>query len=187
VGKYTITHTRAHTHTHTQKTMLILNMFIYKSFYEKEELFFSKYHCCSNVWSNEDSNAFSVKLLDILIKLFCRCVGLGKKNLNEIYLCSSGQSMKQKKWSKLGTFVWDKGWHEIMLEIYSISFVNKFNFVNYIIRWKSIILHTIYELNIFKMKYYLWLANKKGLSPKLNRVLFTYLLRLTYLPRVGAR
>jgi hypothetical protein len=22
----------------------------------------SRYHCCSNVWNNEDSNAFSVKL-----------------------------------------------------------------------------------------------------------------------------
>jgi hypothetical protein len=30
----------------------------------------SRYQCCSNVWNNEDSNAFLVKLLDILVNLF---------------------------------------------------------------------------------------------------------------------
>jgi hypothetical protein len=33
----THTHTHTHTHTYTKKTMLILNIFIYKSFYEKKE------------------------------------------------------------------------------------------------------------------------------------------------------
>jgi hypothetical protein len=47
--------------------MLILNMFIYKSFYEKKEKKqSSRYHFFSNVWNSEDSNALSIKLLVIL-------------------------------------------------------------------------------------------------------------------------
>jgi hypothetical protein len=45
-------------------------MIIYKSFYEKNENLFSRYHCCSNVWNSEDSNAFSVQLLDIVVLNF---------------------------------------------------------------------------------------------------------------------
>jgi len=45
-------------------------MFIYKSFYEKNEIFFSRYHCCSNVWNSEDSDAFSIKLFDIVVLNF---------------------------------------------------------------------------------------------------------------------
>jgi hypothetical protein len=52
--------------------MLILNMFIYKSFYEQKKI--SWYHCCSNVWNNENSNASSIKLLDILVLKNYRCV-----------------------------------------------------------------------------------------------------------------
>jgi hypothetical protein len=40
-------------------------MFTYKLFYEKKS---SRYHSCSNVWNNEDSSAFSIKLLDIFVK-----------------------------------------------------------------------------------------------------------------------
>jgi hypothetical protein len=56
-------------------TMLILSMFIYKSFYGKKIKFFSRYHCCSNVSSSEDSNAFLINLIDIFVnflKYMCR-------------------------------------------------------------------------------------------------------------------
>jgi len=43
--------------------MLILNSFIYKTIMKIS----SRHYCCSTVWNNEDSNAFSVKLLDIYI------------------------------------------------------------------------------------------------------------------------
>ncbi len=39
-----------------------------------------------------------------------------------------------------------------MLQIYPISFVNYFNFVNYISKSKSINLNTIYALHTFKMQ-----------------------------------
>jgi hypothetical protein len=38
-----------HTHTYTQKTMLILNMFIYQKKIMKKIKNNSRYHCCSNV------------------------------------------------------------------------------------------------------------------------------------------
>jgi len=47
--------------------MLILNSFIYK----KVMRISSRHYCCLNVWNNEDSNAFSVKLLDILFFYMC--------------------------------------------------------------------------------------------------------------------
>jgi len=56
--------------------MIRWNFIIQKLFYEKK-LKSSRYHCCSNVWDSEDSNAFSVKLLDIL-NFFNRFVNLGK-------------------------------------------------------------------------------------------------------------
>jgi hypothetical protein len=44
----------------------------------------SIYHYCSNVWNSEDSNSFSVKLLDILVFFnFYKCVDLGKIFKNE--------------------------------------------------------------------------------------------------------
>ncbi len=54
--------------------MLILNMFIYKIFYDKKNS--SRHYCCSNVRNSEDSNGFSIKLLgtDIFIYLNgCTC------------------------------------------------------------------------------------------------------------------
>jgi hypothetical protein len=51
-------------------TMLILNMFIYKSLYENKEMFLVRYHYCSNVWNSEDSTAFSRNLLDIFVNFF---------------------------------------------------------------------------------------------------------------------
>jgi len=44
-----------------KKSMLILNMFIYKLFYWKKNS--SRHYCCSNVKNSEDSNGFSIKLL----------------------------------------------------------------------------------------------------------------------------
>jgi hypothetical protein len=49
--------------------MLILNMFIYKTLYDTNEFFFSRYHCCLNVSNNENSNAILVKLLYIFVEL----------------------------------------------------------------------------------------------------------------------
>jgi hypothetical protein len=69
---------------YTKKTMSILNMFIYKSFYEKNNNNKSSiYHCCSNVWNNEDSNALLIKLRDILANVFHKCVDIGKIFKNE--------------------------------------------------------------------------------------------------------
>jgi len=65
-------------------------MFIYKKNYERKKS--SRYHFCSNVWNSEDSNALSIKLLDFLLNSFYRCVDLGKKFKNEIYLFSFGQN-----------------------------------------------------------------------------------------------
>jgi len=60
VGKYT------HTHTHIYRKNHVDFKYVYlqKKIIKKKS---SRYHCCSNVWNNEDLNAFSVKLLDILI------------------------------------------------------------------------------------------------------------------------
>jgi hypothetical protein len=43
---------------------MIINIFYYLQnfLWKKEKKKSSRYHCCSNVWNNEDSNAFSVKL-----------------------------------------------------------------------------------------------------------------------------
>ncbi len=54
----------------------------------------SKCHYCSNVWNN-DSNAFSIKLLDFLLNVFFYgCVDVAKIFKDEIYLFSFGQSVK---------------------------------------------------------------------------------------------
>ncbi len=82
--------------------MLILNVFIIIFKYEKKEKKTSRYHCCSNVWNSEDSNAFSVKLLDILVLNIYRCVDFGIFSKNEIYLFSFGQSMKKIIMIKVG-------------------------------------------------------------------------------------
>jgi len=47
------------------------------------------------VWNSEDSNAFSIKLLDILVKIFNRCVDFGKTFSIEICLFSIEQSIKK--------------------------------------------------------------------------------------------
>jgi hypothetical protein len=99
VGKYT------HTHTYTEKTMLILNMFIYKTIYEKKnEKKSSRYHCCSNVWNNEIQMHFQSNYLTFWFKKFHRCVNLGKIFKNEHYLFSFGQSMKNIIMVKVGYF-----------------------------------------------------------------------------------
>jgi hypothetical protein len=55
-----------HTHTHTQKTMLILNMFIHKSFYKKKKK--SRQDIIViQMYKIMISNVFSIKLLDILV------------------------------------------------------------------------------------------------------------------------
>jgi hypothetical protein len=51
---------------------------IYKSFYEKRKKKSPRYHCHSNVWNSEDSNVFSVELLDILVNYIYIFVDLGK-------------------------------------------------------------------------------------------------------------
>jgi len=55
----------------------------------------SRYHYSSNVWNSKDANAFSIKLLDILLNFFYRCVHIGKIFKIEIYFFSFGQSMKK--------------------------------------------------------------------------------------------
>jgi hypothetical protein len=55
----------------------------------------SRYDCCSNVGSSEDSNAFSINLLDIFVNCFYICVDLGKIFKNEIYLLSFRQSLEK--------------------------------------------------------------------------------------------
>ncbi len=63
----------------------------------------SRYHCCSNVWNNEDSNAFSIKLWKkkkmVKVGYFC----MGQKmmwdnvvNLSDI-LCQQIQLCKLYK------------------------------------------------------------------------------------------
>jgi len=84
--------------------MSILNMFIYKSFYEKErKRKSSRYHCCVNVWNNEDWNALLVKSLDILVS-FYKCADHGKIFKNDICLFSFGQNMKNIIMVKVGYF-----------------------------------------------------------------------------------
>jgi hypothetical protein len=50
-------------------------MYIFFEVFDMKSL---RYHRCSNVSNIEYSNAFSVKLLDILVIDFYRCVDLGK-------------------------------------------------------------------------------------------------------------
>jgi hypothetical protein len=65
--------------------------------------------------------------------------------------------MRQRMWNNVVMFLFH--------EIYPIAFVNKFNFVSYIIRWKNSF-HIIHALEIFKMQMPLRMN-------KLNRILFT--------------
>ncbi len=51
-------------------------------------------NCCWNVWNSVDSNAFLVKLLDILVFCFNRYVDLGKIFKNDLFF-SFGQSLKK--------------------------------------------------------------------------------------------
>jgi hypothetical protein len=52
-----------------------LNIFIYKSFYKKKLKIF-KISLLFKCMKIEDSNAFSIKLLDFLFNFFYRCVDL---------------------------------------------------------------------------------------------------------------
>jgi len=90
--------------------MLILNMFIYKSFYEKKIF---------KIWKNNNGQ----------FGYFCM-----------------GQRMM---------------WNNVVN--LSISLVNKFNFENYISRWKNISLHTKYALNILKVQILLVMNQLKRL------------------------
>jgi hypothetical protein len=49
--------------------MLILNRFIYKSFYEKEKEKIFKTSLLFNLWNNEDSNDFQSNYLNFFLKL----------------------------------------------------------------------------------------------------------------------
>ncbi len=73
-------------------------------FFEFFDMKSSRYHCCSNVSNIKYSNAFSIKLLDILVTNFYRCVDLGKIFKNGVYLSSFGESMKKIIMVKVGYF-----------------------------------------------------------------------------------
>jgi hypothetical protein len=59
--------------------------------------------------------------------------------------------MRQRMWDIVVLFPFD--------EIYLISFVNKFNFVNYIIRWKNS-LHIIHVGELFKVQVLLLIRDE---------------------------
>jgi len=73
-------------------------------FFEFFDMKSSRYHYCPNASNSEYSNAFSIKLLDILVLYFYRCVDLGKIFKNGIYLSSFGQSRKNIIMVKVGYF-----------------------------------------------------------------------------------
>jgi hypothetical protein len=52
----------------------------------------------------------------------------------------------------------------IVVQMYEM--VNKLNFVNYIIKWKSISLHKIHALNIFQVQILLVMSQLKRLVTK---------------------
>jgi hypothetical protein len=81
--------------------MLILNMFIYKSFYEKQIqdiIIVQMYEIVRiqmHFWSN---------YLIFLFQFCYRCVDLGKIFKNKIYLFSFGQRVQKKIMVKVGYF-----------------------------------------------------------------------------------
>jgi hypothetical protein len=85
--------------------MLILNMFIYKLFYEKKEeenlqdITLVQMYEIVKIQMHFQSNSFI-----FLLNCFCRCVDLGKKIKTEIYFFSFGQSMKKIIMVKVGYF-----------------------------------------------------------------------------------
>jgi hypothetical protein len=85
--------------------MLILNMFIYKLFYETKEkenlqdMILVQMYEIVNIQMHFQSNS-----LIFLLKFFCKCVDLGKIFKNEIYFFSFGQSTGKKIMVKIGYF-----------------------------------------------------------------------------------
>ncbi len=85
--------------------MLILNMFIYKLFYEKniiknlQDIILVQMYEIVKIQMHFQSN-----YLIFLFKLFYRCVDLGNIFMNEIYFFSFGQSMKKIIMVKVGYF-----------------------------------------------------------------------------------
>jgi hypothetical protein len=63
-----------------------------------------------------------------------------------------------------------------------ISFVNKFNFVNYTIKWKSINLHNTCTKDTQSASITCDKIIKKACHQKINKILLTYLLKPTNLP-----
>ncbi len=112
----------------------------------------SRYHCCSNVFNTEYSNAISVKLLDILVIDFYRCVNLWKIFKNGIYLSSFGQSMKKIIMVKVGYFC--VGQRMMWNNVVNLSHI-LCQQVELCKLMKNINLHTIHALNIPKMKIFL--------------------------------
>jgi hypothetical protein len=105
VGKY-YTHTHTHTHTHKQNHVDFKYVYLQKKIMGKKKS--SRYHYCSNVWNSENSNAFSIKFI-FLLNFFHRCVDLGIKFKNKIYLFSFEQSMKKIIMVKVGYFyMWQR-------------------------------------------------------------------------------
>ncbi len=124
---------------------------------KKKKKISSKHHCCSNVWNNEDSSAFKIKLLDFSFFVFLWMCTSWKTSLKKKISPPFGQNMKKIIMVKIGYFCMkQRTWDNVIMfhfhSIYPISFVNKFNFVNYINRWKNIGLQTIHTLNTFKVQ-----------------------------------
>jgi hypothetical protein len=84
--------------------MLILNMFIYKSFYKKKKKTSSRCHCCSNVWNRDIQMHFWSNYLIYLVNFSYRCVDHCKIFKNEMYLFSFRQSTKKIIIVKIGYF-----------------------------------------------------------------------------------
>jgi len=83
--------------------MLILNMFIYKLFYEKkkilQDIILVQMYEILNIQMHFQSN-----YLIFLLNVFYSCVNLGKIFKNEICFFSFGQSMKKIIMVKVGYF-----------------------------------------------------------------------------------
>jgi hypothetical protein len=83
--------------------MLILNMFIYKLFYEKkkppQDIIIVQMYEIVKIQMHFHSN-----YLIFLLNFFYRCVDLGKIFKNEIYLFSFEQNMKKIIMVKVGYF-----------------------------------------------------------------------------------
>ncbi len=68
LGRY---YTYIHTYIyHADLEYVYKHILLFTNHFMKKKKKPSRYRCCSNVQNNEDSNAFLVKLLDILVNLF---------------------------------------------------------------------------------------------------------------------